>query len=78
MEVLATIPENNGEQAKEAAKNYVESVVGLLTLCFGEQILGKPVFAEYYFSGATGEQGHIHVPVKHLDLRYLSIGIWLP
>lgn len=66
VEVLATIPENNGEQAKEAAKNYVESVVGLLALCFGEQILGKPVFAEYYFSGATGEQGHIHVPVKHL------------
>ncbi|GAH88932.1 unnamed protein product, partial [marine sediment metagenome] len=40
MEVLATIPGNNEEQAKEAAKNHVEAVVGLLALCFGEQILG--------------------------------------
>lgn len=69
VEILATIPqnpENSEEQTKEAAKNQVESVVGLLALCFGEQILGKPIFAEYYFSSATGEQGHIHIPVKHL------------
>ena len=66
VEVLATIPGNSEEQAKEAAKNHVEAVVGLLALCFGEQILGKPIFAEYYFSGPTGEQGHIHIPVKHL------------
>ena len=66
VEVLATIPGNNEEQAKEAAKNEVEAIVGLLALCFGEQILGKPIFAEYYSSAATGEQGHIHVPVKHL------------
>jgi len=66
VEVLASIPGKNEEQAKEEAKNHVESVVGLLALCFGEQILGKPIFAEYYFSSATGEQGHIHVPVKHL------------
>ena len=66
VEVLATISGNNEEQAKEEAKNHVESAVGLLALCFGEQILGKPIFAEYYFSSATGEEGHIHVPVKHL------------
>jgi len=66
MEVLATIPGNYEEQAKQAAKNHVESVVGLLALCFGEQILGKPIFAEYYFSRATGEQGDIHIPVKNL------------
>ena len=66
VELLATIPGHNEEEAKEGAKNHVESVVGLLALCFGEQILGKPIFAEYYFSGATGEGGHIHVPVKHL------------
>jgi len=66
VEVIATIPENYEEQAKQAAKNHVESVVGLLALCFGEQILGKPIFAEYYFSRATGEQGDIHIPVKQL------------
>ncbi len=66
VEVLATIPGNYEEQAKEVAKNQVEAVVGLLALGFGEQILGKPIFAEYYFSGATGEQGDIHIPVKHL------------
>ncbi len=69
VEILATIaenPENSKEQTKEAAKNQVESVVGLLALCFGEQILGNPIFAEYYFSSAAGEQGHIHIPVKHL------------
>lgn len=66
VEVLATISGNYEEQAKEESKNHVESVVGLLALCFGEQILGKTIFAEYYFSGATGEQGDIHVPVKHL------------
>lgn len=66
VEVLVTVPGNNEEQAKEAAKTQVESVVRLLALCFGEQILGKPIFADYYFTDATGEQGHIHVPVKHL------------
>jgi len=66
VEVLATIPGNYEEQSKELAKNHVESVIGLLALCFGEQILGEPIFAEYYFSSATGEQGDIHVPVKHL------------
>lgn len=66
VEVLVTVPGNNEEQAKEAAKTQVESVVGLLGLCFGEQILGQPIFADYYFSAATGEQGHIPVPVKHL------------
>ena len=66
VEVLATIPGDNEEQAKEAARNEVEAIVGLLALCFGEQILGKPIFAEYYSSAATGEQGHIHIPIKHL------------
>lgn len=66
VEVLATVPGNNEEQPKQAAKTQVESVVGLLGLCFGEQILGKPVFADYYFSAATGEQGHITIPVRHL------------
>jgi len=66
VEVLVTVPGNNEEQAKETAKTQVESVVGLLALCLGEQILGKPIFADYYFSNATGEQGDIHIPVKHL------------
>jgi hypothetical protein len=66
VEVLTTVPGKNEEKAKEAAKTQAESVVGLLGLCFGEQILGKPIFADYYFSAATGEQGHIPVPVKHL------------
>lgn len=66
VEVLVTIPGNNEEQTREAAKTQVESVVGLLGLCFGEQILGQPIFADYYFSSATGEQGDIPVPVKHL------------
>ena len=66
VEVLVTIPGNYKEQAKEVVKNQVEAVVGLLALCFGEQILGNPIFAEYYFSGETGEQGDIHIPVKHL------------
>lgn len=66
VDVLVTVPGNNEEQAKEAALTQVESIIGLLALCFGEQLLGKPIFAEYYFSDATGEQGHIHIPVKHL------------
>lgn len=66
VEVLVTIPGNNEEQTREAAKTQVESVIGLLGLCFGEQILGQPIFADYYFSSATGEQGDIPVPVKHL------------
>lgn len=66
IEILATVPGNYEEQAKEEVKNQVESIVGMLALCFGEQILGKTIFAEYYFSKGTGEQGDIHVPVKHL------------
>jgi hypothetical protein len=66
LEVLVTVPGNNDERTREVAKSQVESIVGLLALCFGEQILGKPVFADFYFSGATGEQGDIPVPVKHL------------
>jgi len=66
LEVLVTVPGNDDEQTREVAKSQVESIVGLLALCFGEQILGKPVFADFYFSGATGEQGDISVPVKHL------------
>ncbi len=50
VEVLATIPGNNEEQVKEEAKNHVESIVGLLALCYGEQILGQPIFSEYYYS----------------------------
>jgi len=64
--VLATVPGSDAAQTREAANGQVESVVGLLALCFGEQILGNPVFADYYFSEPTGEQGHIRVPVKHL------------
>ena len=66
LEVLVTVPGNNDEQTREVAKSQVESVIGLLALCFGEQILGKPIFADFYFSSATGEQGDIPVPVKHL------------
>ncbi|MBI4297347.1 MAG: hypothetical protein HY676_02310 [Chloroflexi bacterium] len=73
VEVLVTVSGNNEEQVKEAAKTQVESTVGLLALCFGEQILGKPIFADYYFSDAKGEQGQIHVPVKHLP--ELSVGM---
>ncbi len=66
VEVLVTVQGNNDEQAKESAKSQVESVIGLLALCFGEQILGKAIFADFYFSSATGEQGDIPVPVRHL------------
>lgn len=66
LEVLVTVPGNNDEQTRQAAKSQVEAIVGLLALCFGEQILGKPVFADFYFSGIKGEQGDILVPVKHL------------
>jgi len=66
IEVLATLPGNDDEQTREAAKSQVESVVGLLALGFGEQIVGNPIFADYYFSDASGEQGHVVVPVKHL------------
>ena len=66
VEVLVTVPSDNEEQAQEEAKAQVESIVGLLALCFGEQILGEPVSADYYFSTAKGEGGHVTVPVKHL------------
>ena len=66
IEVLVTVSEDNEERSKEIAKGQVESIVGLLALCFGEQILGKPIFADYYFSNVKGEQGTIPIPVKHL------------
>jgi hypothetical protein len=70
VEVLVTVPSDNEEQAQEEAKAQVESIVGLLALCFGEQILGEPVsagyYSDYYFSTAKGEGGHVTVPVKHL------------
>lgn len=70
VEVLVTVPGDNEEQAQEESKAQVESIVGLLALCFDEQILGEPVSADYYpdyyNSNAKGEGGSITFPVKHL------------
>lgn len=66
IELLVTVPGDFNDETKEAAKADVESAIGLLALCFGEQIIGEPISAEYYFSSATGEEGHIPVDVKHL------------
>ena len=79
IELLVTVPGDYGDETKEVAKAEVESAIGLLALCFGEQIIGEPVSAEYYFGSATGEEGYTHVDVKHLvdislgiDSAYLS------
>jgi hypothetical protein len=70
VEVLVTVPSDDEKQAKEEAKAQVESIVGLLALCFGEQISGEPVsadyFPDYYKSTAKGEGGHVPFSVKHL------------
>jgi hypothetical protein len=70
VEVLVTIPSDDEKQAQEEAKAQVESIVGLLALCFGEQILGEPVstnyYPEYHNSTAKSEGGSIAFPVKHL------------
>jgi len=70
VEVLVTVPNGDEKQAQEEAKAQVESIVGLLALCFGEQILGESISAnyypDYYNSTAKGENGTIAFPVKHL------------
>jgi len=71
VEILVTVPSDNEEQAQEEAKAQVESIVGLLAMCFGEQILGEPVsadyYSDYYNSTAKVEGGDITVPIKHLQ-----------
>jgi hypothetical protein len=49
IELLVTVPGDFNDETKEAAKADVESAIGLLALCFGEQIIGEPISAEYYF-----------------------------
>jgi hypothetical protein len=49
IELLVTVPGDLSDETKEAAKADVESAIGLLALCFGEQIIGEPISAEYYF-----------------------------
>jgi hypothetical protein len=78
IEVLVTVSEDDEERSKEMAKAQVESTVGLLALCFGEQILGKPIFADYYFSNVKGEQGTIPIPVKHLSALSIDKNLAVP
>lgn len=70
IELLVTVPRDDEKYTQEEAKAQVESIVGLLALYFGEQILGEQVFADYYpdyyDSTAKGEGGSIAFPVKHL------------
>jgi hypothetical protein len=72
VEILATLPTENKSEGKEIAKSQVESIAGLLSLCFGEQVLGKKIFEDYYFSSATNEEGEIKIPVKQLKTQPIT------
>ena len=65
VEVLATVQNEDETQGKEVAKTIVESVVGMLALSFGEQILGEKLSEEYFFSSPGGEEGEIPIPFKY-------------
>jgi hypothetical protein len=72
IEILATVPTDDESYGEETAKTQVESITGLLSLCFGEQILGQKVFEDYYFSKPSNEQGEVHVPVKQLPIQSVN------
>lgn len=63
IEILATVPTENEQEGREQAKAQVEAIVGLLGLWGGEQLLGKIVFEDFYFTTPEDpEQGEIHIP----------------
>lgn len=67
IELLATVPTKSEEEGREQAKAQVEAIAGLLSLWGGEQVLGKTVFEDYYFSPpADPEQGEVPITVKAL------------
>jgi hypothetical protein len=73
IEVLATVLADDESTGKELAKTQVESITGLLSLCFGEQILGETVFEDYFFSNVSTEQGEVCIPVKQLAPQAVSV-----
>ncbi|MBF8294195.1 MAG: tRNA delta(2)-isopentenylpyrophosphate transferase [Bacteroidetes bacterium] len=75
LEVLATVSTDDETEGKERARHIVESIIGLLTLCFGEQILGEIIFEDFFFSKPYGEEGEIHVPIKHLQELSITLPI---
>jgi hypothetical protein len=72
IEILVTIPTDDEKSGKELAKTQVESITGLLSLCFGEQILGEKIFEDHYFSKPSNEEGEVHIPVKQLTDQTIS------
>jgi hypothetical protein len=72
VEILATVPTDDEKSGRELAKTRVESIAGLLSLCFGEQILGEKIFEDYYFSKPSSEEGEVHIPVKQLQDQSIS------
>jgi len=73
IEVLATVLADDENTGKELAKTQVESIAGLLSLCFGEQILGEIVFEDYFFSSTSTEQGEVCIPIKQLTAQTVSV-----
>ncbi len=73
IEILATVLADDERVGKELARTEVESIAGLLALCFGEQILGETVFEDYYFSSGYTEQGEVSMPFKRLGSQTVSV-----
>ncbi len=72
IEILATYATEDEKKGKEITKSQVEYITGLLSLCFGEQVLGKKIFEDYYFSSTTKEEGEIKIPVKQLKFQSIT------
>lgn len=73
VEILATIPMEDEKAGREIAKTQVESISGLLSLCYGEQILGEKVFEDYYFTKPSSEEGEVRIPVKQLPTQSVTL-----
>jgi hypothetical protein len=72
VEILATVAIDDEAKGMKIAKMQVESIMGLLALCFGGEILGEILSEEYHFSNASGEQGAVPIPVQPKELKSID------
>ncbi len=72
IEILSTVWDDDEELARQTARRNVEAALGLLTLCFGEEILGEQVFSEHYSSSVLKESGDVYFPLRQLVESHLD------
>lgn len=72
VEILATVAIDDEAKGMKIAKMQVESIMGLLAFCFGDEIPGEILSEEYHFSNASGEEGLVPIPVKPKALKSID------